>query len=184
MKIFQHNIRSAHYIIPIILITGILGACIKTTPVSEIPEVTFKDINVIQVQDSLGNIVKRVVLEFDFIDGDADIGMFENVGVDTIDTIPPEDKNNVLLTLYYKEDSMYFEAETDSTYPENYYRIPYNEKLNRVGQNKTIKGTVKLNIDFYIDPEYDTMKYDFFIKDRADHESNVAESKDFSLNGI
>jgi hypothetical protein len=167
-------------ILPVFLV---FTACIKTEPVSVIPEVTFKSLEVGAGYDSLGNPVKRVIVEFNFIDGDANIGMY-STAADTIDTIPPERKNNVLLTLYYKENEDYIPVETTEDYPEPYFRIPYDEKLDRVGQNKTIKGTVKIDLDFYINPDYDTLKYDFYIKDRDNNASNVASTDDFSLNGF
>ncbi len=160
----------------------IITACVETTPVSVIPEVTFESLEVSPGYDSLGNSVKRVVLQFDFIDGDADIGISEGIASDT--TLPDEERHNVFLIPFYKEDNEYLPIELDTTFPNNFYIIPYNEKLNRVGQNKTIKGTVKLNIDFLSDPEFDTLKYDFYIRDRSGNTSNVEETEDFSLKGI
>jgi hypothetical protein len=61
------------------------------------------------------------------------------------------------------------------------YIIRYNEKLNRVGQNKTIKGEIKINIQYFIIPAQDTLRYEFYILDRAGNRSNTAYTSDIGF---
>jgi hypothetical protein len=162
------------------MLAGIVASCVKTNPVSSVPEINYKTFNLGIVVDTLGNTVKRGELVFSFIDGDADIGIASNPYLDTLD-MPIEEKYNLILTPYEKIDGKYVIIESDSTLPQPYYRIPYDQKLTRVGQNKTIEGEIKLTIDFLIEPEYDTFRYDFYILDRAMHKSNIESTDDIVL---
>ena len=53
------------------------------------------------------------------------------------------------------------------------YRIPYMERL---GVNKILRGTISLTFLYLFYSPGDTIKYDFYIKDRALNESNVAST--------
>jgi hypothetical protein len=170
----------------IILITGIafllVTGCVETEPVSTIPQITFKSFDLFETYNTDLDIRLLVgVLEFSFIDGDANIGM---IGVlNPFDTIP-ENMYNLFLVPYEKIDSNYIPIEIDTTLPEPYYRIMRDEKMDRTGQNKTIKGTITLYIQYYIVPEYDTMRYEFYIYDRAKNKSNVEVTSDIGFKGI
>jgi hypothetical protein len=61
----------------LVSIIGILlvSACLKTEPVSPIPEIQFISYELLSAVDSLGNPLIVGKLEFSFIDGDADFGM-------------------------------------------------------------------------------------------------------------
>ena len=158
----------------IILFAGY--GCIETEPVSPIPEITFTSIELVTIVDSsLGNPnLKGAVLEFDFIDGDADFGVYEGIAADT--SLPDSIRYNLFLSPYYKMNGAYYFIESDTNNPPPYYSIFYNQKLDRVGQNRTVKGTITVTI---IDiPLYDTIKYDFFIRDRAGHNSNTESTTD------
>ena len=50
-----------------------------------------------------------------------------------------------------------------------FYRIP---PLDREGQNKTLSGTIEVEIEYYT-IDYDTLKYSFYIMVRAYHRSNT-----------
>ena len=64
-------------IIGILIFTGIwAAACVETEPVSPVPEIGFKSLEVFYAYDSLDNLVLAGELIFDFIDGDADFGMY------------------------------------------------------------------------------------------------------------
>ena len=153
-------------------IATVVLSCIKTEPVSTIPEITFKSLEALLVTDTLGNIKTIGKLEFSFIDGDADIGVAEEVANDT--ELPDSERYNLFLTPYSKIDGIYSLIEYDSIPP--YYSIVEDDKLTRVGQNKTIKGTITLEIEDL--PNYDTIRYDFYIRDRAGNNSNVETTTD------
>jgi hypothetical protein len=160
-----------------ILLTGIIGvACDPPEKVSSIPEITFKSFLLEDYIDSLDNRSKMGTLKFDFIDGDADIGS----SISSADTTEESllNKYNLFLIPFQKlPDGYYDSVESDPVK----YIIRYNEKLDRVGQNKTIKGEIKINIQYTIIPPYDTLRYEFYLYDRAMHKSNVAYTSDIGF---
>ncbi len=156
------------------IISVVFSSCIKTEEVSPIPEIAFKSLEVGLVYDSLlEQYLTAGELEFTFIDGDADIGIYEG----SVDTVTWNENNyNVFLHPYQKIDTSYIAIELDSSMPPPYYTIWHDDKLDRVGQNKTIKGTISIII---LDlPPYDTIRYEFFIRDRAGHNSNIETTTD------
>ena len=66
-------------------------------------------------------------------------------------------------------DGQYIEVDTSETETPPYYRVP---PLDREGQNKTLSGEIKVDIQYLV-IQYDTLKYTFFLMDRAFHRSNV-----------
>jgi hypothetical protein len=58
------------------------------------------------------------------------------------------------------------------------YRIPYMERL---GQNKILKGTISVTFLYLFYSTADTIRYDFYIKDRALNESNVVSTNEIEL---
>jgi hypothetical protein len=160
------------------ILTLLVYGCLKTEPVSRIPQITFKSFQLYDYIDTLlGNKIKRGVLEFSFIDGDADIGIITPFDSNQ----PPEFNYNVFLFPFKKVDGRYIKIDIDTTgkvSPPPFYRIEFDPKLTRVGQNKTIKGIISINIDYYVLPDYDTLRYDFYITDRAMHKSNIDSTSD------
>ena len=47
--------------------------------------------------------------------------------------------------------------------------------MERLGQNKILKGTISVTFLYRLILPADTIKYDFYIKDRAYNVSNVAQ---------
>jgi len=143
-------------------------SCEPLEDISEVPSITFKDFELFQI-DTFSNTIYAGRLTFDFVDGDADIGINQDFqGVyDSINffLLPSEKSGETYLPL----------ADTLK------YQIRYNEKLDRIGQNKTIKGEIALVIYYFITPPYDTIRYDFFILDRAMHQSNIATTTDIGF---
>jgi hypothetical protein len=166
--------------IPLILFPVLLTACVKTEPVSPVPEISFKSYDLMQAVDSLGNHLLVGKLEFSFIDGDADFGMEY-----TLDTVTWNEMNyNVFLKPYEKVDTLYYPIPDDSSKPPPYYRIMRDTPLDRVGQNKTVKGFIRIDMYFFVIPDYDTVRYDFYIVDRALNKSNVESTSDIGFKGI
>jgi hypothetical protein len=168
-------------VLPILLILFAGYACIETEPVSPVPEITFKSLELVHIVDTspLQNPdLKGGLLVFDFIDGDANFGIYESTSQDS--TLPDSLRYNLFLKPFYKLDGVYYFIEPDTNNPPPYYSVFYNEKLDRVGQNKTVKGTITLTI--YDLPFYDTIKYDFFVRDRDSNKSNVESTTDLGIN--
>ena len=51
----------------------------------------------------------------------------------------------------------------------------------RLGQNKILRGTISVTFLYLFYSPTDTIKYDFYIKDRALHESNVASTSEIVI---
>lgn len=163
-----------------ILLSAAFYSCIETEPVSPIPEVKFETYDLAMGMDSLGNHLLIGNLEFSFIDGDADFGM------DGIwDTVTWNELNyNVFLKSHEKIDTLYYPIPDDSTKPPPYYRVMRDTPLDRVGQNKTVKGFIRIEMYFFVIPDYDTIRYDFHIVDRALNKSNIESTSDIGFKGI
>jgi hypothetical protein len=159
---------------------------VETEPVSTIPAIEFKSFELVQETDTspLGLKYLKGILEFTFIDGDADIGLMGEP-----DTTNPysTDNYNVIINPYEKIGLTYFKiiydtADTNSVPP--YFNIKYDPKFDRVGQNKTIKGNITINIPYFLEPPpYDTIRYEFYIFDRARNQSNIAVTSDIGFTG-
>ncbi len=151
----------------------IVTACVKTEPVSPVPHITYKSITT--SVDEFTTAV-NATLTFDFIDGDADIGYIEEEN----DTLPDNDPSKyvIFLTPFEKVDSVFNRVEADTSNPFPGHTITYNDRLNRVGQNRTIKGTITYLIQD--NPVLDSMRYEFYIRDRAGHISNTEVTRVFS----
>jgi len=145
-------------------------SCERLERVSDVPEIHFKSFSIFEI-DSLDFKIKTGELVFTFIDGDADFGV--ESGTQSGDTL------NLFLKPYKKTDMVYDSVDID-TYGRK-YAVLNDEKLTRVGQNKTIKGEIKVQIYYFITPPFDTMRYDFFITDRAGHKSNVETTADITF---
>lgn len=153
-------------------ISGIIAAiflicilsCQKIESISEIPHIEYKSFTLKDTIDILGNPGKIGELVFRFEDGDGDIGLVEpdSIYQDTINY-------NLFFTLFEKIDGSLVEVDEDELETPLNYRIPYIEVK---GQNKTLKGEIKVEF-YYLLQLYDTIKYDFYLLDRAQHESNT-----------
>lgn len=150
-------------------------SCKKPQQYPTIPQISYKSYEIRDTIDLLDNVVKRGKLKFYVIDGDGDIGLSE------ADSIAPYNLgslyyHNLFLTMYEKIDGKF--EKVDLTVPLN-YRIPY---VVPQGQNKTLKADIIVDIDFPQVINYDTIKYDFFIFDRALNQSNIISSPEIIIN--
>lgn len=148
-------------------------SCEEIKKYSEIPEITFKSFTLSDefVYDDLGNPIVEGTLTFEFIDGDGDFGSFDEVKEDSI---------NLFFTLYEKIDGEYYHVpEYDTVWNRP---ILYDDIMAREGQNKTLKGEIEAYLPYYPSTFlYDTFLYNFYIKDRAGHESNVERTDEIVL---
>ena len=154
-------------IIVFAVIALIAAACLKIESVSEIPSIEFTSFEIFDtIEHHLQNKLKAGRLKFKFEDGDGDIGIRPLSDIDTI---------NLKMTLYRKIDGvMQPVATTNPLLPHSAYRIPYLEK---VGQSKVIRGEIIITMIYqFYEQDDDTIKYDFYIIDRAGNNSNIEET--------
>ena len=163
-----------------VVFLGIMAAsgCNLPAPVPEIPEVTFKSFTLEEKMNDLGSNILVGTLKFRFQDGDGDIGIELPQG----DSIPEGDTTyyNLFFTLHEKKDGMYRKISNDDLPSPLYYRIPYDDKIEPQGQNKTLSGEVAVEFE-YLGIEYDTIMYSFFLIDRAGHRSNTDSTTDIGF---
>lgn len=137
-------------------------SCEKTESYSPIPEISFTKYRVYDTAYSSGFNQRNVAIFFKFVDGDGDIG-------DTTSGV-----NNLFFSRYEQRNGEFINV--DSTLVDSIrYRIPFAEIMRREGQNKTLKGSIKIDVSELV-IKYDTIKYDFYITDRAGNKSNVAST--------
>jgi hypothetical protein len=158
---------------PVLFVTALLiiSSCTKIEQISPIPNIRFNSFTIFDTTDILGNESKAGKLEFFFEDGDGDVGLKVPSGYLT-------DSTNLFFTLYRKTDGIMVPAnENDPLYPSD-YRIPY---MVRLGQNKILRGNITVTFLYLFYSPTDTIQYDFHIKDRALHESNVATTSEIII---
>jgi len=157
------------------LVLFLLQGCEKIRQLPPEPVIEFRQFSLYDTVDLLGNPAKAGRLEFYFEDGDGDIGLKQPYEGQT-------DTTNLFFTLYEKEGGLFNEVDDSDPNKPPAYRIPY---LEREGQNKILQGTIEITFLYFFYEPSDTIRYDFYITDRAGHESNTASSCEIplSLNG-
>jgi hypothetical protein len=163
--------KESGYILLIILTMLFLDSCRKVEQLSPIPHIEYRSFTIFDTLDILGNKSKGGRLKFYFEDGDGDLGLPSSV-------TNGSDSTNMFLTLYRKEEGVMVPAPDNDPLKPSEYRIPY---MVRLGQNKILKGTISVTFLYLFYSPTDTISYDFFIKDRAEHESNIATTKEIVI---
>jgi hypothetical protein len=166
--------KSIKYSLTLFLLTILAFSCRKIESLPPEPYIEFTNFAVFDTTDILGNSYKGGKLKFYFEDGDGDLGIPQPSEGGTEDTI------NLFMTLYRKVDgSMIPVADNDPLKPPG-FRIPYME---RPGQNKILKGTIAVTFLylFYSPDDSAIIKYNFYVKDRADNQSNTEATNEISL---
>jgi hypothetical protein len=136
-----------------------------------VPHIEYTSFTIFDTTDILGNYSKGGRLRFHFEDGDGDLGLKPPAGTQT-------DSTNLFFTLYRKEGGIMLPAPANDPLFPSAYRIPY---MSRLGQNKILKGTISVTFLYLFYSPADTIKYDFYIKDRALNESNVVSTNEIVL---
>jgi hypothetical protein len=147
-------------------------SCVKIQTLPPEPYVEFTSFKVFDTVDILGNTAKGGTLKFYFEDGDGDLGLPPPATGQTYDT------TNLFLTLYRKAGGVMVPAPENDPLKPSDYRIPYMERL---GQNKILKGYISVTFLYLFYSESDTIRYDFYIKDRALNVSNIASTSEIAL---
>ncbi len=162
------NERIFKYVVLGIGIITLLWSCRKIEHFPPEPQISYNGFVLRDSVDYLGNSILTGTLSFRFIDGDGDLGMPD------IDSLLPGDSTaaNLFFTLYYMKDNILIPADENDVKTPLSYRIPY---IKMIGRDKTMKGEVKV-VFFYINFPYDTIRYSFYVVDRAGHVSNTEET--------
>ncbi|MDQ3051787.1 MAG: hypothetical protein M3Q95_12930 [Bacteroidota bacterium] len=132
----------------------LLNSCTDEDTYPVTPEINFKSLEIFQnssQQDS-------VILTFSFTDGDGDIGSI------TTDSL----SRDVFIKFYELRNGVFIPF--DDPFGAFNYRIPYLEPR---GNNKSLKGDIRINVDYNVLQPNDTVKYELYLKDRAGHQSNT-----------
>ncbi len=160
--------RKLSYIALLLLIL-VSFSCKKIKQLPPEPKIEYRSYVMFDSTDILlGNTFKAGRLEFYFEDGDGDLGLDQ-----PIPGYPDQDTVNLVFYQYNKANGIY--SEPDDTL---HYRIPYIERL---GQNQVLMGTITISFLYIGFSDQDTIKYDFFIKDRAGNISNTSTSCEISF---
>lgn len=156
-------------IIVVLLITAAIS-CNKVEQVPARPSIEFSNFKIFDTLDILENVSKGGRLSFRFEDGDGNVGLAAPV-------TESSDTTNLHLTLYRKINGSMVRVtdKNDPLLPYSSYRIPYMERL---GQNKVLRGTIEVTFIYQSYSPTDTIKYEFYIKDRAGNISNLAETSE------
>lgn len=169
--------RSYKNLIIAVSFTLLILSCGKIEKLPPEPNIRFTSFELFDTTDILGNGYKAGRLKFYFEDGDGDMGLN-----------PPEDgisadSTNLFFSLYRRAGGVLIPAPDNDPLKPSDYRIPYME---RSGQNKILRGTVSVTFLYMLATPDDTIKYEFYIKDRAEHISNTASTCEIALktNGI
>jgi len=151
-----------------IITLAAVSACIKIEQLPPEPKIEFTSFEIFDTLDILGNTSKGGRLLFRFEDGDGDLGLSAPSGLQT-------DTTNMSLVLFRKIDGEMVKVtdKYDPLLPYDSYRIPF---MQRLGQNQILKGSISLSFIYQSYEPGDTIKYDFFIKDRAENISNMEET--------
>jgi hypothetical protein len=163
--------RTIKYLIIFLIALPALDSCRKIEQLPPVPRIEFTSFAVFDTVDILGNYAKGGRLKFYFEDGDGDLGL-------SPPTENQADTTNMFFALFRKKGGNMVAAASNDPLKPSSYRIPYMERL---GVNKILKGTISVTFLYLFYPAGDTIRYDFYIKDRALNESNVASTSEIVL---
>lgn len=137
-----------------------------------IPSVEWRGHEIEVIGDPSDNR-KNIILKVYFTDRDGDIGLTQSqIPTDSCN----KDNYSLFIKYFEKVGSAYREiAPADSCQPFHNH-LPY---LTPEGQNKVLEGEIKAAFSYLAFPQnpgVDSVKFEIYIKDRANHVSNIAYS--------
>ncbi len=155
----------------IVFIISVLAifSCIKIQTLPPEPSVKYTSFRVFDTIDTLHNSVKGGELRFYFEDGDGDLGYLKP----SVQEEGEADESNLFFSLFRINNGVVSPATGDDPLRPSNYRLPY---IERPGQNKILKGTVSVIFMYLFYSAEDTIKYEFYLKDRAGNVSNTAST--------
>jgi hypothetical protein len=173
VNIIRKSMRAVNYLILFVILAVFAGSCREIEQLPPEPRIEFLSFGVFDTTDILGNNCKGGILNFYFEDGDGNLGLSTPEDGET-------DTTNLFLTLFRKTRGIMAQVPDNDPLKPSSYRIPYME---RTGQNKILKGTISITFLylFYSPEDTDTIRYDFYIKDRANNLSNTASTVEIPL---
>ena len=138
-------------------------SCMKEEQFSPIPEIAYENFT---LEFDTGLYAKRGYLTISFKDGDGDIGLRPDQKQPPFDTGSPY-YYNYIIDYYELQKGRFVKIELEPSFNA---RIPW---LTPSDPKKAIKGIIVDTLILNPLPVYDTVKFKFFIYDRALHKSNV-----------
>ena len=151
----------------ILLITLIMVAeCTRVDKISTRPFIKFTSFQTFDTTDILGNQARGGRLKFYFEDGDGDIGL-------DAPTTSDEDSTDLFFKMFRVTNGALVPAADNDLLKPSDYRIPY---LSTIGQNTFLKGTITVTFMYLFYTSSDTIKYQFYIKDRAGNASDTVST--------
>lgn len=167
--------KKYHTLLPFVLLTLFLFSCKRYEDYPPEPAIKYTDFLLLRDQQGID---QRGVLKFSFTDGDGNIGLYD------YDTLPPYDYN-LFIRYFEKQKGSFREVflitpryvnDTTIVYDTATFngRIPI---LTPAGKNKAISGEIEdtLFVNNPLSP-YDTIMFEFYIKDRDLNQSNVVQT--------
>ncbi len=151
----------------------LLTSCIKQENYPDIPEIGYAGMQLVYTTDTTPYPFEGI-LSITFQDGNGDIGLRPR------DTFPPFNKEG---EYYYNYVIRYFEKR-DTGWAEVILDPPFSARLPILNQGydgKPIKGLITDTLSMDPSPDYDTVKFEMFIYDRALNKSNVVSTPDIIL---
>lgn len=164
------NIRQINIIILGSLAALCLLSCGKVESYPPEPFIRYEGFKLTDTVDLLGNKKLIGALRFSFIDGDGDLGIDEA-------QYPQGGVYNLFFTMFEKTEGVFVKVGEDKLPTPINYIIPYME---RTGQNKTLKGVVQVDFEYFFF-SFDTIRYDFYVVDRANNQSNIETTPELVL---
>jgi hypothetical protein len=154
-----------------------LYSCGKIEKLPPEPSIKFRSFEVFDSVDILGNDVKGGRLNFYFEDGDGDLGLPSPGTYSTLDS------TNLFFILFRKSSGVFVKAPQNDPLKPSPYRIPY---MDRQGQNKILRGNIRITFLYLFSKPTDTIQYQFYVKDRALNSSDTVETCEIVLrnNGV
>lgn len=163
------NFAMMKKILVILLIIPLAWGCYQIESYPPEPEITYVSFELTDSVDLLGNNVLSGVLRFSFVDGDGDVGDYAPTDTSLNDSV-----KHVFIDLYKKEAGIFVRQDLIVDY---YYRIPYFEPG---ANNPVLKGDVLIyDLNFYAPFDGDTLRYQFYMRDRAGNKSNIEQTDVF-----
>ena len=141
----------------------LFSSCMKKESYPDVPQIAFE--RFVTVFDT-GKIATQGYLTISFKDGNGDIGLHPK------ETQPPFDTGSIY---YYNYVIDYYEKQ-NGNFVKVALAVPFSVRIPYLTPNnatKAIKGIIVDTLTMDPHPAHDTIKFKFFIYDRALHKSNV-----------
>ncbi len=153
-----------------IVVVILLTACEEITTINPIPVIEFKEFTLEEGRDTLGNTVFEGKLLFSFSDDD---------GADLANTPYADTLYSIITVPYIKNpDDSYVKSDFDTV--NNYLIYDDDMNISKVGQNQTLHGDIEIT-RYYLTIPADTIRYEFYIIDKDDNQSNVEVTSDIGF---